>query len=121
MTPAACRPFRLPPKPAGLFLAQVLARAAVSIGLLAGTPYAEAEGGPAPCAARKEIVARLAERYGETLQSVGLDRNNAMLEVYASEAGSWTILVTNPEGLACLVASGQMWEPQAAPLPGKEA
>jgi len=97
-------------------------RALISLCLAAATPYAEAETAPSPCAARKEVVARLAERYGETLRSVGLNRDNALLEVYASEeTGSWTILLTDPAGRACLVASGEMWEPNAAPRTDKDA
>ena len=34
-----------------------------------------------------------------------------MVEIYASDAsGSWTILVTRPDGAACIVASGQHFE-----------
>ena len=44
------------------------------------------------------------------------------MEVYASEkTGSWTILLTKPDGVACLVASGGMWEPHAGPRPGEDA
>lgn len=105
----------------------LLVRAAISLLMLVETPYAEAQGVPpeqaaAPCAARKDIVAKLAERYGETLQSIGLNRDNGLMEVYASEkTGSWTILLTKPDGLACLVASGGMWEPHAGPHPGEDA
>jgi hypothetical protein len=99
-----------------------LARAGIAVALLLGTPAAEAEG-RAACADRTLVVERLAERYGETLQSMGLHQNQNVLEVYASdETGTWTILVTRPDGKACLIAAGQMWEGEAAPLakPGKD-
>ena len=104
----------------------LLVRAAISLLMLVETPYAEADDRVAPaatpCAARKDIVSKLAERYGETLQSIGLNRDNGLMEVYASEkTGSWTILLTKPDGLACLVASGGMWEPHAGPHPGEDA
>lgn len=104
----------------------LLVRAAISLLMLVETPYAEAQDRTAPaatpCAARKDIVAKLAERYGETLQSIGLNRDNGLMEVYASEkTGSWTILLTKPDGVACLVASGGMWEPHAGPRPGEDA
>jgi hypothetical protein len=102
--------------------ASLLVRAAVALGLAAGTPVAEAQTRSA-CAERTLVVERLAERYGETLQSMGLHQNNAVLEVYASEeTGTWTILVTSPDGNACLLAAGKMWEGHAAPLgkPGKD-
>lgn len=73
------------------------------------------------CAPRDTVVERLAKRYGETRQSIGLGANNAMVEVFASsESGSWTITVTTPQGLTCLVASGQAYETLAEVLPATE-
>ncbi len=70
------------------------------------------------CAPRDQVVARLAEKYGETRQSMGLGSNNAVMEVFASpESGSWTITVTMATGLTCLVASGQAFEEMAEALP----
>lgn len=63
------------------------------------------------CADRERVVARLADGYGETRQSIGLGANNAVVEVFASaETGTWTITVTAPGGMTCLVASGQAFE-----------
>lgn len=69
------------------------------------------------CAPRELVVQRLAEGYGETRQAIGLGSNNAVIEVYASDAGSWTITVTYPNGATCLVASGQAFETLAEALP----
>lgn len=72
------------------------------------------------CAPRDAVIERLAEGYGETRQSIGLGANNAVVEVFASdETGSWTITVTAPGGLTCLVASGQSFEAVTDPLPAK--
>lgn len=72
------------------------------------------------CGPRDPVVQRLAERYGETRQSIGIGSNNAVVEVYAStETGSWTILVTTAAGVTCLVASGQAFEEVAEALPPK--
>ena len=66
------------------------------------------------------VVARLAEGYGETRQSMGLGANNAVVEVFASqETGSWTITLTMPGGPTCLVASGQAFETVVEALPAK--
>jgi hypothetical protein len=73
------------------------------------------------CAPREAVVERLAEGYGESRQSVGLGSNNAVVEVFASEeTGSWTITVTAPNGLTCLVASGQSFEAVAETLPASD-
>lgn len=72
------------------------------------------------CGPRELVVNRLAEGYGETRQSIGLAANNAVIEVFASdESGTWTILVTSPNGTSCLVASGQAYETLAEALPAK--
>ncbi|AUC55731.1 hypothetical protein CDO87_04395 [Sagittula sp. P11] len=72
------------------------------------------------CAPREKVVARLADKYGETRQSMGLGSNNAVMEVFASvESGSWTITVTMSNGITCLVASGQAFEELAEVLPPK--
>lgn len=63
------------------------------------------------CAAREAVLDRLATSFGEARQSIGLAQNNAVVETFASEeTGSWTITVTLPSGLTCLVASGQAFE-----------
>ncbi len=72
------------------------------------------------CAPRDAVIDRLAEGYGESRQSMGLGANNAVVEVFASdETGTWTITVTTPNGLTCLVASGQSYETLAEALPAK--
>lgn len=63
------------------------------------------------CGPRDFMVKALAEKYSESRQSIGLMDNGFMVEMYASEiSGTWTILVTRPTGVACLVASGQSYE-----------
>ena len=72
------------------------------------------------CGPRDAVVQQLAEGYGETRQSIGIGSNNAVVEMFASaDTGSWTILVTMPTGLTCLVASGQSFEQVAEGLPAK--
>ncbi|MDQ2092097.1 hypothetical protein [Marimonas arenosa] len=87
----------------------------------ATAPFAvAAQTAGSPCAPRDVVVKRLAEGYGETRQSVGLGANNAVVEVFASEdSGTWTITVTLPNGMTCLVASGQAYEELAETLPAK--
>lgn len=73
------------------------------------------------CAPREAVVNRLATGYGETRQSMGLGANNHVVEIFAStETGTWTITVTMPNGLTCLVASGQAFEELAEALPNTD-
>jgi len=72
------------------------------------------------CAPRPVVLERLADGYGETRQSIGIGGNNMVIEVFASdETGTWTITVTRPNGMTCLVASGQAFERLAEELPTK--
>ena len=90
--------------------------AAVAV-LMAGPALAQSG---ANCAPREMVVDRLATKYGETRQSMGLGANNAVVEVFASDnSGSWTITVTSANGLTCLVASGQAFEELAEVLPAE--
>jgi hypothetical protein len=94
----------------------LLIRPAIAAALLAATPTAEAETRQA-CAKRDQVVRKLAEKFGETLRSIGLHQSDGVVEVYSSEeTGTWTILMTRPDGMTCLLASGQLWEQDAAPL-----
>ncbi len=72
------------------------------------------------CAPREMVVDRLANSYGETRQSLGVGSQGTVVEVFASDdTGTWTITVTMPNGLTCLVASGQSFEELAEALPPK--
>ncbi len=75
--------------------------------ITAGQGFAQSQN----CAERAAVLDRLANNYGETRQSIGLAANNQVVEVFASqETGTWTITVTLPSGLTCLVAAGQAFE-----------
>ena len=70
------------------------------------------------CGPRDEVIERLASKYGETRQSMGLNSTNTVMEVFASlETGTWTITVTTAQGMTCLVASGQAFQELAEALP----
>lgn len=62
------------------------------------------------CGERSRFLEQLHQQYGENPTAVGLVSNGTVLEVLTSTKGSWTILVTQPSGVTCLVASGDAWE-----------
>lgn len=75
---------------------------------------------PRNCAPRAIVLERLADQYGESRQGIGLAQQGSVMELFASgETGTWTITVTMPNGLTCLVASGQSFETLAEALPAK--
>lgn len=70
------------------------------------------------CAPREVVIERLADKYGESRQNVGIGGQGLMMETFAStETGTWTITVTMPNGITCLMASGQSFEVLAQTLP----
>ena len=51
---------------------------------------------------------------------IGLARDNTVMELYAAaDTGTWTLTVTLPSGLTCLVAAGDNFETTADTLPAK--
>ena len=69
------------------------------------------------CADRNVIVDRLGSKYSETSVSMGLANDGSMIEVFASPAGTFTIIVTRPSGVSCIIATGDAWET----VPGMKA
>ena len=87
------------------------------LALAAGSAQAQGQN----CAPRQTVIDRLAEGYGESRQSIGLGAQGQVVEVFASTAsGTWTITVTLPNGMTCLVASGQAYETLAEALPNSD-
>ena len=87
-----------------------LARIAlVAAGLtLLGASLAQA--GTPRCAPHADMLAALAKQYGEAPQAVGIVNESSFIEVLSSKEGSFTILVTRPDGMACILAAGQNFE-----------
>ena len=65
--------------------------------------------GQTVCGDRAEIVAKLESRYQEFATAVGISENN-IVELFLSESGSWTILLSFPTGTTCLIAAGEEWQ-----------
>lgn len=79
--------------------------------LIAGPAQAQQQS----CAKRAAILNYLAVNHKEVPVAMGITANGGVLEVITSKDGSWTILVTMPNGLTCGVASGKSWETLAPP------
>lgn len=85
--------------------------------LIAAADMAHAQQGNR-CAQRDIVIERLSNGYGETRRSIGLASNSSIVEMHASDdTGSWSITVTHPNGLTCLVAAGNSYEVIQEELP----
>lgn len=83
------------------------------------SPAAAAEPAPtAGCSERNMMVGHLNDKYGETLRGAGLRGDNGVMELYVSEEGSWTLLLTLPDGNSCPVAVGDDWRMDKPMEPG---
>ncbi len=69
----------------------------------------------APCAERTEFLAYLDDKYEEAPISMGLMADGRVIEVLASEKGTWTIIVTKASGESCGFASGAAWMMKSPP------
>ena len=62
------------------------------------------------CLPHETAVSKLTQGYGEHRVGLGIGpTGNAIYELYVAETGSWTILITRPNGLSCIAASGEDW------------
>lgn len=66
------------------------------------------------CGQRPDIVAQLDGQFAESQKALGLIGNEAILEIYVSNHGSWTILTTDTKGTTCIVAAGEAWDDGSA-------
>ena len=71
------------------------------------------------CAPRDVVLEKLAKDFSETRRAIGLGAENVLVEIFAAASGSWSILVTFPNGATCLVASGEAFEMIGEPRPAK--
>lgn len=63
----------------------------------------------AACAERKEIVDKLGQQYSESRQSTAVTSEGSLLEIFVSREGTWSAILSSPNGRACVVAVGEAW------------
>lgn len=94
--------------------------AVVGIGLMSALNVAQAQGATT-CATRDKVVEALKNVYSENPVSLGLTDAGAVIEVMASSEGSFTIVITHPNGLTCPIAAGKAWQSISEKMKGKGA
>jgi len=62
------------------------------------------------CGQRASIIDGLNKKYKEQPNAFGISGDKTLVELFTSESGSWTMLMTRPGGVACIMAVGQSWE-----------
>jgi len=62
------------------------------------------------CDQRARVIGHLAQKYKEAPVAIGVTSNGGMVEVLTTgDGGTWTIILSNPNGTSCLVAAGEGW------------
>lgn len=64
----------------------------------------------AVCGSRDAIQKILSDRYQESSRGLGLVSDNGVVELYISDAGTWSILMTTIRGSTCIIAAGHTWQ-----------
>ena len=90
-------------------LATGIGAAAIVLGAIAAAPSSYADAPQPGCSDRERMVNHLSATYGEKLRGAGLQSATGLMELYVSEEGSWTLLLTRPDGTSCPVAVGEQW------------
>lgn len=81
---------------------------AAIFGAAATAPPASAQS--VKCMPRPSLIQELETRYNENLSGGGLQNAQQLLEIWTSEqSGSFTVFVTRPDGISCVVATGKNW------------
>ena len=62
------------------------------------------------CLPRDKMADHLANRYNERPVSMGLEASGKLIELFTAADGStWTLVMSLPDGPACVVAAGVEW------------
>ena len=86
-------------------LSLVAALAAISLVGIAGI----AEAAP-QCGNHDKIADVLADKFKETRRVMGVVNSTAVMEIFMSPQGTWTMVITDTRGISCITASGEEWQ-----------
>ena len=64
----------------------------------------------APCGAHDAIANSLTTKFKEARRIMGVVNAKAVMEIFMSPQGTWTVVVTDTKGVACIIATGQDWQ-----------
>ncbi len=63
------------------------------------------------CDKRAEVMTHLERKYSEAPVALGVANNGGLVELLTTKEGAtWTLIITLPSGMTCLLAAGESWE-----------
>jgi len=93
-------------------IAASLILALLAFGSLKPNPAA-AQAAPHLCTERDALLSKLENKYGEVPVAIGVADGRLVELLTAKDGITWTIILTSPKGVSCLIASGDGWRPLA--------
>jgi len=75
----------------------------------------------AVCGVRNDVIKALNQQFDESPVGLGLTGSRQAIELLVSKAGTWTLLVTMPDGTSCILSAGKNWEGKTIPVKGVKA
>ncbi len=82
--------------------------AAAILGVPETTAQTQAPAQAQQCDQRARVIGHLAQKYKEAPVAIGVTSTGGMVEVLTTgDGGTWTIILSNPNGTSCLVAAGK--------------
>lgn len=85
----------------------------IALGLGIGAVVTALPAHATDCARRAQVIERLDSDYSEQLTAGGLQGASdkaSLVEVWASpETGTFTVMLTNAQGVSCILATGTDW------------
>ena len=81
------------------------ALAAVSLFTMSATASAALQ-----CGKHDDIAKVLSSKFKESRRVMGVVNAKAVMELFMSTQGTWTMLVTDTSGTSCITASGEEWQ-----------
>lgn len=96
-----------------------LLSAAALISMNSAHAQSASDGQKLECAVHEKMTKVLGAKYTEAPTSLGLAANGKVLELFSAKGGeTWTMVLTAPEGVSCIVAAGKYWQEIPAKLEG---
>ncbi len=93
--------------------------ASIAAAVLAAVWFSAQAQDPLACGDRLDLVAQLKDQFHEDQTGFGLTGKGAVVELFVSERGSWTLLLSFPNGRSCLMATGNGWDMAPTKPPGR--
>ncbi|MHA1545446.1 MAG: hypothetical protein ACTSUY_03335 [Alphaproteobacteria bacterium] len=73
------------------------------------------------CGSYAQVKDLLSDRYKESPKSVGMVADKGVVQLFTSDGGTWSIILTSTQGRSCVIAAGHTWQEIKQVLAGAPA